>query len=80
MRLRLRSGEVWTLAHDGGARLSLAPSVYLEKSRPRPVPTQQVVLSGRAMAYATLVRWSLVSSGDAGTALRDLRNGEDDPA
>ncbi|MGR3465171.1 heparinase II/III family protein [Limimaricola sp.] len=79
-RLRLRSGEVWTLAHDGGARLSLAPSVYLEKSRPRPVPTQQVVLSGRAMAYATLVRWSLVSSGDAGAALRDLRNGEDDPA
>ena len=78
--LRLRSGEVWRLAHDGGARLSLAPSVYLEKSRPRPVPTQQVVLSGRAMAYATLVRWSLVRSGDAALAPRDLWRGEGDPA
>ncbi|WP_341211057.1 heparinase II/III family protein [uncultured Limimaricola sp.] len=78
--LRLRSGEVWRLAHDGGARLSLAPSVYLEKSRSRPVPTQQVVLSGRAMAYATLVRWSLVRSGDAVLAPRDLWRGEGDPA
>ncbi len=78
--LRLRSGEVWRLAHDGGARLALAPSVYLEKSRPRPVPTQQVVLSGRAMAYATLVRWSLVRMGDGVPAPRDLWRGEDDPA
>ena len=45
-----------------------------------PVPTQQVVLSGRAMAYATLVRWSLVRSGDAALAPRDLWRGEGDPA
>ncbi|MGX9846007.1 heparinase II/III family protein [Limimaricola litoreus] len=79
-RLRLRSGELWVLSHDGGARLSLAPSVYLEKSRPRPVPTQQVVLSGRAMAYATLVRWSLLRSGDAVPTLRDLWRAGGDPA
>lgn len=79
-RLTLRSGEVWELSHDGGARLSLAPSVYLENSHPDPVPTQQVVLSGRAMAYATLVRWSLVRMGDGVPAPRDLWRGEDAPA
>ncbi|SDE60007.1 heparinase II/III family protein [Limimaricola pyoseonensis] len=63
--LDLGSGERWVFRHDGGAHLALAPSVYLEATRPRPVPSRQVVLSGRAMAYATRVRWSLEKAGAA---------------
>lgn len=77
--LRLRSGESWEFRHDGGARLSLMPSVYLEKGRLRPRPTQQVVLSGRAIAYATLVRWSLAKTRDTPRVLRDLLRDDEAP-
>ncbi len=70
--LRLRSGEAWVFEHDGAAHLGLEPSVYLENGRLRPRATQQVVLSGRAMAYATQVRWSLAKTTDTPRALRDL--------
>ena len=70
--LALKSGEVWVLRHDGAAKLSLAPSVYLQNRRLKPIPTQQVVLSGHTMAYATRVRWSLAKSQDTPIAVRDL--------
>ncbi|MEL6684856.1 MAG: heparinase II/III family protein [Pseudomonadota bacterium] len=70
--LALKSGEVWVLRHDGTAKLSLAPSVYLQNRRLKPIPTQQVVLSGHTMAYATRVRWSLAKSQDTPIAVRDL--------
>jgi uncharacterized heparinase superfamily protein len=70
--LGLRSGERWILSHDGACRLSLESSVYLETGRLRPRPAQQVVLSGRAMAYATRVRWSLAKAQETPNALRDL--------
>lgn len=70
--LTLKSGEVWVFRHDGTAKLSLSPSVYLQNGRLKPVPTQQVVLSGSAMSYATRVRWSLAKALDTPTAVRDL--------
>ena len=70
--LTLKSGEVWAFRHDGTAKLSLLPSVYLQNGRLKPVATQQVVLSGSAMSYATRVRWSLAKAQDTPTAVRDL--------
>ena len=74
--LRLKSGEVWVFRHDGAGELSLAPSVYLQNGRLKPRATQQVVLSGRAMSYATRVRWSLAKAQDTPTAVRDLEQAD----
>ena len=70
--LALKSGEIWIFRHDSVAELSLEPSVYLETGRIKPRATQQVVLSGRAMAYATRVRWSLAKAQDTPDVVRDL--------
>ncbi|EAR52837.1 hypothetical protein OG2516_10256 [Oceanicola granulosus HTCC2516] len=75
--LALKSGEIWIFRHDGTAELALEPSVYLEKGRLKPRPTRQVVLSGRALAYATRVRWSLAKAQDTPSVLRDVHR--DDP-
>lgn len=70
--MALKSGEIWILRHDGHAQMSLEPSVYLENGRLKPRPSQQVVLSGRTMAYATRVRWSLAKAQDTPDGIRDL--------
>lgn len=70
--MALRSGEIWVFRHEGQSELSLEPSVYLEKGRLRPRATKQIVLSGRAMEYATRVRWSLAKAQDTAIAVRDL--------
>ena len=70
--LALRSGEIWVFRFDGKVTMGLEPSVYLEKGRLRPRATKQIVLSGRAMSYATRVRWSLAKAQDTATAVRDL--------
>lgn len=70
--LTLKSGEIWVFRHDGVADMTLEPSVYLENGRLRPRAAQQVVLSGRAMSYATRVRWSLAKAQDTPNTLRDL--------
>ena len=57
--LGLPSGEVWVFRTGGEARPRLEPSVHLEPGRLKPRPAEQVVLSGRAVAYATTVEWSL---------------------
>lgn len=75
--IALKSGEVWVFRQDGAAAMMLAPSVQLEQGRPAPRATQQVVLSGRAMDYATRVRWSLAKAQDTPNALRDLAPGAD---
>lgn len=56
--LTQKSGEIWLFRHDGTGDLHLDVSVYLENGRLQPRASQQVVLSGRAMAYATRIRWS----------------------
>ena len=70
--MTLRSGEVWVFRHDGVGELALQPSVYLEKGRIRPRTTKQIVLSARAIDYATRIRWSFAKAQDSEGAIRDL--------
>ncbi len=70
--MALKSGEIWVFRHDGRAKLTLEPSVYLEKGRLKPRATKQVVLSAAAMDYATRVRWTLAKAQETPTTLRDL--------
>ena len=72
--LTQKSGEIWVFRRDEGAQISLEPSVYLENGRLRPRGTQQVVLSGRTLAYATRIRWSLSKAHDSPTGLRDTKD------
>lgn len=75
--LALRSGEIWVFRHEGDIKLSLEPSVYLEKGRLRPRATKQIVLTGWAIEYATRIRWSLAKAQETAVAIRDLA--VDDP-
>ncbi|MGJ8603199.1 MAG: heparinase II/III family protein [Marivita sp.] len=70
--MALRSGEIWVFRFEGHCDLALEPSVYLEKGRLRPRATKQIVLTARAMEYATRVRWSLAKAQDTAIAVRDL--------
>jgi uncharacterized heparinase superfamily protein len=70
--MALKSGEIWVFRHDGISSLSLQPSVYLEKGRLKPRAAQQIVLSGRALDYATRVRWTLSKAQETAIAVRDL--------
>ena len=70
--MALKSGEVWVFRHDGKFNLALDPSVYLETGRLKPRASQQVVLSGRAVEYATRIRWSLSKTQETAIGVRDL--------
>lgn len=70
--LTLKSGEIWVLRPEGEVQLSVEASVYLENGRLRPRATQQVVLSGRTMSYATRIRWSLAKAQETPTVMRDV--------
>ena len=70
--LALKSGEIWVFRHDGSTKLSLDASVYLEKGRLKPRPTQQIVLSGRARQVQTRIGWTLAKAQDTPLAIRDL--------
>ncbi len=74
--MALKSGEIWVFRHENGGKLSLAPSVYLENGRLKPRATKQIVLSGRAMEYATRIRWTLSKAQDTAYAVRDLHRDE----
>ena len=74
--MALKSGEIWVFRHDGAGKLSVEPSVYLEKGRLKPRATKQIVLSGRAMEYATRIRWTLSKAQDTAYAVRDLHRDE----
>lgn len=76
--MALKSGEIWVFRHDGQFELSLEPSVYLENGRLKPRATKQIVLSGRAMEYATRIRWTLSKAQDTAIAIRDLNRDEID--
>ncbi|WP_435256800.1 heparinase II/III family protein [Thioclava sp. FR2] len=68
----LKSGEIWVFRHDGRAKLSLEPSVYLERGRLRPRATKQIILSGLAAEIETRIGWTLAKAQDTPTAIRDL--------
>jgi uncharacterized heparinase superfamily protein len=70
--MALKSGEIWVFRHDGGQNLRLEPSVYLENGRLKPRAGNQIVLSGRAMSYATRVRWSLSKAQETAIGVRDV--------
>ncbi len=74
--MALKSGEIWVFRHDGACQLRLEPSVYLEKTRLKPRAAMQIVLSGRAMQYATRVRWTLSKAQETAIAVRDLNRDE----
>ena len=76
--MTLKSGETWVFRHDNVGKLSIEPSSYLEKGRLKPRPTKQIVLSGRAMGYATRTRWTLGKAQDTAYAVRDLHRDEPD--
>lgn len=76
--LVLKSGEIWVFRHDGLARLSLAPTIYLEKTRLRPRESLQIVLSGHAQDFDTQLGWTLAKAQDTPLAIRDLER--EDPA
>ena len=75
--LALKSGEIWVFRHDGTAKLSVEPSVYLEKGRLKPRASKQVVLSATALEYASRIRWSLSKAQFTPDTVRDLKR--DDP-
>jgi uncharacterized heparinase superfamily protein len=70
--LALKSGEVWVFRHDGRAALTLEPSIYLEKTRLQPRPTQQIVLTCRTRDEETQIGWTLAKAQDTPLAIRDL--------
>ncbi len=70
--LSLRSGEVWVFRFSGPAQMSVRPSLYLEAGRLKPRASKQIVLSGRAMEYATRVSWTMAKAQDTPTVSRDL--------
>ena len=74
--MALKSGEIWVFRHNSKCELSLEPSVYLENGRLKPRASRQIVLTGRAMDYATRVRWSLSKAHDTAIAVRDLERDE----
>jgi uncharacterized heparinase superfamily protein len=76
--MALKSGEIWVFRHDGHAQMRLDPSVYLEKGRIQPRATKQVVLSARAIDYATRIRWSLAKAHETPMSIRDLHRDEMD--
>lgn len=72
----LKSGEIWVFRHDGAFDLALESSVYLERGRLKPRASRQIVLSGRAVEYATRIRWSLAKAHDTAEAVRDIQRDE----
>jgi uncharacterized heparinase superfamily protein len=75
--MALKSGEIWVFRHDGTHKLSLEPSVYLERNRLKPRASLQILLAGRATTHATRVRWSLSKAQETAIGVRDLS--VDDP-
>ncbi|MEO8530245.1 MAG: heparinase II/III-family protein, partial [Deltaproteobacteria bacterium] len=75
--IKLRSGEVWLLRHDGSCDVTLEPSVWLTRDEERPVASEQIVLSARAEDMQRRMRWTLSKTQDTPRGIRDLQR--DDP-
>ncbi|MDG1425196.1 MAG: heparinase II/III family protein, partial [Paracoccaceae bacterium] len=70
--LTLKSGEIWLLRFDSTCQMQLENSVYLETGRLHPRATKQIVLSQRAIEYASRISWSLSKAHDTAVAVRDV--------
>ena len=76
--LRLKSGEIWIFRHEGPAMMQLQPSIYLERGLLVPRETSQIVLSARATAYVTHVRWMLERAEELPVHIRDVTRDENE--
>ncbi|MBC7739697.1 MAG: heparinase II/III family protein [Candidatus Saccharibacteria bacterium] len=70
--LALKSGEIWVFRQLGPVRMTLEPSIYLEKARLRPRQTVQIVLAARVLDFESEVVWTLAKAQDTPLAIRDL--------
>ncbi len=70
--LVLKSGEVWVFRYQGGAKISVDASVYLESGRLKPRATKQIVLSDTVLDYSSRVSWSFSRAQDGNRHVRDL--------
>lgn len=71
--LMLKNEEIWVFRPVQRVDLALKRSVYFEKGRLNPRPTQQVILSSRVMEYATHVSWVLAKARDVPSHMREAR-------
>ena len=71
--LALKSGELWVFRTDARAVVTLEAGVYLEKGRLKPRSAQQIVISARAVDFASRLRWSLEKAQDSAVGIRDLK-------
>ncbi len=74
--LALKSGEIWVFRYEGQAKLTIQPSVYLERGRLRPRASEQIVLEAQAVDIETRIGWTLAKAQDTPAAIRDV--GHDD--
>jgi uncharacterized heparinase superfamily protein len=70
--LALKSGEIWVFRYDGRAKLTIQPSVYLERGRLKPRASEQIVLEAQTADIETRIGWTLAKAQDTPTAIRDL--------
>lgn len=73
----LPSGEIWVFRFDGPGRLSLEPSVHLEKGRLAPRPCQQIVIRARFAEDSVQINWTLAKAQDTPLAIRDIGRDDD---
>ncbi|MGP3698402.1 heparinase II/III family protein [Rhodobacter sp. NSM] len=70
--LTLPSGEGWSFRFEGAARLTLDPSVYLDRAHLLPRATRQIVLHGVLRDVESRIGWTLAKTEDTPLAIRDL--------
>jgi uncharacterized heparinase superfamily protein len=70
--LALKSGEIWVFRQTSHVKMTIEPSIYLEKARLRPRQSVQIVLHARALDFETQVGWTLAKAQDTPLAIRDL--------
>ena len=75
--MALLSGEIWVFRFDGPGRLTLEPSVYLEKGRLAPRPCQQIVIRAAILDESSQINWTLAKAQDTPLAIRDIGRDDD---
>lgn len=73
----LPSGEIWVFRFDGPGRLTLEPSVFLEKGRLAPRPCQQIVIRAAILDESSQINWTLAKAQDTPLAIRDIGRDDD---
>lgn len=72
VELMLPSGEPWVFRYEGAAELLLEPSVYFAEGELSPQASKQIVLTSRAVEYASRVSWTLAKAYGSPDVMRDL--------